>query len=160
MIFFTKSKDECKDQKLKPYHHLTDLEIACKLIEKSMVSCEKRGSDKSAHVLLHLLNESGKSDKMRGLSSILLLFRNEYNFNNTGARIFDHFYHMTLELIKSALLAENVSFNIFYASLEWTSKLFPKICKPLVEYRFYCMAIFHSQTRRHMIIRHCEQYDF
>ena len=25
---------------------------------------------------------------------------------------------------------------------------FPKICKSLVVYRFYCMALFHSQTRR------------
>ena len=42
----------------------------------------------SAHVLLDLLNELGKSDKMRGMSSILLLFRNEFNkFNNTGGRI-------------------------------------------------------------------------
>ena len=40
----------------------------------------------SAHVLFNLLNELGKSDKMRGLSSILLLFRNEFNrFNNTRA---------------------------------------------------------------------------
>ena len=40
----------------------------------------------SAHVLLNLLNELGKSDKMRGLPSILLLFRNKINkFNNTGA---------------------------------------------------------------------------
>ena len=40
----------------------------------------------SAHVLLNLLNQLGKSDKMRGLSSILLLFRNKFNkFNNTGA---------------------------------------------------------------------------
>ena len=31
----------------------------------------------SAHVLLNLLNELGKIDKMRGLSSILSLFRNE-----------------------------------------------------------------------------------
>ena len=30
----------------------------------------------SAHVLLILLNELGKSDKMLGLPSILLLFRN------------------------------------------------------------------------------------
>ena len=29
----------------------------------------------SAHVLLDLLNELGKSDKKRGMSSILLLFR-------------------------------------------------------------------------------------
>ena len=33
----------------------------------------------SAHVLLNLLNELGKSDKMRGLPSILSLFRNEFN---------------------------------------------------------------------------------
>ena len=38
----------------------------------------------SAHVLLNLLNEFGKSDKIRGLPSILLLFSNEFNkFNNT-----------------------------------------------------------------------------
>ena len=40
----------------------------------------------SAHVLLDLLNELGKRDEMRGLPSILSLFRNEFdNFNNTGA---------------------------------------------------------------------------
>ena len=50
----------------------------------------------SAHVLLNLLNELGKSDKMRGLPSILLLFRNEFNkFNNTRARMLDSIYHMT-----------------------------------------------------------------
>ena len=52
----------------------------------------------SAHVLLNLLNELRKSDKMRSLSSILLLFRNKYNrFNNTGARMLDFIYHMTLK---------------------------------------------------------------
>ena len=40
----------------------------------------------SAHVLLDLLNKLGKSDKMRGLLSILSLFRNEFDkFNNTEA---------------------------------------------------------------------------
>ena len=40
----------------------------------------------SAHVLLNLLNELGKSDKMRGLPSIILHFCNRFNkFNNTGA---------------------------------------------------------------------------
>ena len=38
-----------------------------------------------------------------------------------------------------------------YATLLWTSLRFPRIDKPLVVYRFYCMALFHSQTRRHMI---------
>ena len=33
----------------------------------------------SAHVLLNLLNELGKRDKMRGLPSILSLFRNKFN---------------------------------------------------------------------------------
>ena len=42
----------------------------------------------SAHVLLNLSKELGKSDKMRGYMSILSLFRNEFDeFNNTGARI-------------------------------------------------------------------------
>ena len=56
-----------------------------------------RGSDMSAHVLLNLLNELGKRDKMRGLPSILSLFRNEFNkFNNTRARMLDSIYHMAL----------------------------------------------------------------
>ena len=42
----------------------------------------------SAHVLLNLLNELGKRDKMRGLTSILSLFCNEFNkLNNTGAQM-------------------------------------------------------------------------
>ena len=36
-----------------------------------------RGSYMSAHVLLNLLNKLGKRDKMRGVPSILSLFRNE-----------------------------------------------------------------------------------
>ena len=50
----------------------------------------------SAHVLLNLLNELGKRDKMRGLPSILSLFRNELNkFNNTRVRMLDSIYHLT-----------------------------------------------------------------
>ena len=78
----------------------------------------------SAHVLLNLLNELGKRDKMRGLPSILSLFRNEFNkFNNTRARMLDTIYHMT----------NTLKFIVFMV------------------YRFNCMALFHSQTRRHMI---------
>ena len=41
--------------------------------------------------LLNLLNEFGKRDKMRG-------FPIEFDkFNNTGARMLDSFYHMTLK---------------------------------------------------------------
>ena len=50
----------------------------------------------SAHVLLNLLNELGKRDKMRGLASILSLFPNSfYKFINTIARKLDSIYHMT-----------------------------------------------------------------
>ena len=39
------------------------------------------------HVLLNLLNKLGKSDKMRGLPSIIILFDNKFNkLNNTRAR--------------------------------------------------------------------------
>ena len=52
-----------------------------------------------AYVLLNLFNELLKIDKMRGLPSILFLFRNEFNkFNNTGARMLDSIYHMTFKL--------------------------------------------------------------
>ena len=44
----------------------------------------------SAHVLLNLLNELGKRDKMRGLPSISSRFRNSFNkFNKTRARMLD-----------------------------------------------------------------------
>ena len=37
---------------------------------------------------------------MRGLPSILYLFRDEFNeFNDTGARMLDSIYHMTLGLL-------------------------------------------------------------
>ena len=56
-----------------------------------------RGSYMSAHVLLNLLNELRKRDKMRGWPRILSLFRNEFNkFNNTRARMLDSIYHMAL----------------------------------------------------------------
>ena len=54
----------------------------------------------SAHVLLNLLNELRKIDKMRGLWSILSLICNGFNeFNNTRARILDSIYHMILEIL-------------------------------------------------------------
>ena len=52
----------------------------------------------SVHVLLNILNELGKRDKMRGSQSILSLFRDNFNkFNNTGARMLDSSYHMILK---------------------------------------------------------------
>ena len=46
----------------------------------------------SDHDLLTLLNELRKRDKMRGLPSILSLFRNSFNnVNNTGARKLESF---------------------------------------------------------------------
>ena len=57
-----------------------------------------RGSYMSAHVLLNLSNKLGKSEKMRGLPSIISLFRNKlHTFNNTGARMLDSIYHMTVK---------------------------------------------------------------
>ena len=113
-----------------------------------------RGSYMSAHVLLNLLNELGKRDKMRGLPSILSLFRNEFNkFNNTRARILDYIYHMT-NTLKPDFWRKNViilslctqrcygrsnvsrkSINHYYLSYDVASgsDITPcnKICKPL-----------------------------
>ena len=55
-----------------------------------------RGSYMSAHVVLNLLNELRKRDKMRGLPSILSLFRNGFNrFNSTGVQMLDSIFHKT-----------------------------------------------------------------
>ena len=52
----------------------------------------------SAHVSLNLLNELRNRDKMRGLPSILSLFCTKFDkFNNTGARMLDSIYHLTLK---------------------------------------------------------------
>ena len=68
----------------------------------------------SAHVLMNLLNELGKRDKMRGLPSILSLFRNKFDkFNNTKARMLDSIYHMTL----NHFCGKNVIIFIMYATL-------------------------------------------
>ena len=56
----------------------------------------------SYHVVSNLLNKLGKRDKMRGLPSILSLFRNKFNkFNNTGARMLDSIYHMLLKNLRN-----------------------------------------------------------
>ena len=80
-----------------------------------------RGSYISAHVLMNLLNKFGESDRMRGLPCILSLFRNEFNkFNNTGARILDSIYHMTLKLLKNHIFGlKTPIFCHFYAMLKW-----------------------------------------
>ena len=65
-------------------------------------NCRYRGFHMSALVLLNLLNELWKRDKMRGLPSILSLFCNKFNkFNNTGSQMLDSIYHKTLNLLKN-----------------------------------------------------------
>ena len=73
-----------------------------------MELASNRGSYIRAHVLLNLLNELGKRDKMRGFPSILSLYRNEFNkFNNTRARMLDSIYYMT-NTLKSDSWHKNV----------------------------------------------------
>ena len=55
---------------------------------------------------MNLLNKMRKRDEMRGLPSILSLFRNELNkLNDTGARMLDSVYHMPLNYLEIILLA-------------------------------------------------------
>ena len=68
-----------------------------------------RGSYISAHVLLNLLNELRKRDKMRGLPSILSLFPTSLS----NSIIQEHeckilFYHRTSKFDKIALGRKNV----------------------------------------------------
>ena len=80
----------------------------------------------SAHVLLNLLNELGKRDKMRGLPSILSLFRNEFNkFNNTWARMLDSIYHMT-NTLKSHFWRKTLYFCHFVRNVVMDVITFPE----------------------------------
>ena len=55
-----------------------------------------------AHIRLNLLNELRKRDTMRGVPSIISLFRNRFDtFNNARERTLDYIYHMTLRLLIS-----------------------------------------------------------
>ena len=84
------------------------INFSCFQVNLSCSDTINRGSYMSAHILLNLLNELGKRDKMRGLPSILSLFRNEFNkFNNTRARMLDSIYHMT-HTLKSHFWRKNV----------------------------------------------------
>ena len=101
----------------------------------------------SALVLLNLLNELGKRDKMRGLPSILSLFRNEFNkFNKTSARMIDSIHHMT-NTLKSHFWRKNV---MILSSCTQRCYGRQNVSRKSIN-RFYCMALFHSRTRRHMI---------
>ena len=72
------------------------VEKICKMDKKKSKFKVKGGSFMSAHVLLNLLNELKKRDKMRGMPSILSPFRKEFNkFNDTGARMLNSIYHLT-----------------------------------------------------------------
>ena len=100
----------------------------------------------SAHVLLNLLNELGGRGrgKMRDLSSILSLFRNEFDeFNNTRARMLDS-YDIKITL-KSHFCRKNVILLSLCTQRCYGRHNVPQ--KSVKHYRLYCMALFHSQTR-------------
>ena len=93
------------------------------------------------------MNEVRKRDKIRGLPNILSLFRSEFNkCNNTGARILDYNYLMTFKTNwKTQFWRENVKVvSSFKQRFNGRHYVTFEICKPLVVYRFCCMALYHS----------------
>ena len=96
----------------------------------------------SAHVLLDLFNKLRKRDEMRGLPSILSLFRNEFNkFNNTRARMLDSIYHMTFKILKNQIFGVKTS-----RFCHLLSKVIIKSLRNVKSVnQFYCMALYHSQ---------------
>ena len=118
-----------------------------------------RGSYMNAHVLLNLLNQLGEKIRCDAFPSILSVFSNEFNkFNNTGARMQDSIYHMTLNRIFFFFFffLQILHQNIAVSPLENTFflwKSYDVICtfNQLVDYCFKCIASLHSQMRRHMI---------
>ena len=72
-----------------------------KLIQFSQgnrLSLLDRGSNMSIHVLLNILNDLRKKIRCEALPSIVSISHNEFNtFSNTGARMKDSIYSMTLQ---------------------------------------------------------------
>ena len=93
------------------------------LFRKKCTNMIHRGTIIGVNVLSNMLNELMEGGKMRGLSSILTLFRNEFNkFNNTEARMLNSICHMALKLLKIAFSGIKRSrYCHFYATLKWTS---------------------------------------
>ena len=70
---------------------------------------------------MKLLNELEKMIKCEACRVILSLFRNEFNkFNNTGARMLDSIYYMTLNYFKSRLCVKS-------------AKILPYICDVITD---------------------------
>ena len=64
----------------------------------------------SAHVLLILLNKLGKREKNVKLAKLLSRFCNDFKrFNDTGARMLDSIYYMTLKLLKNCFFGVKTS---------------------------------------------------
>ena len=65
---------------------------------------------------------------MRGLPSILSLFRNEFNkFNKTRARMLDSIYHMTLRIImKSHFCRQTLQFCHYVRNVVMDVITFPE----------------------------------
>ena len=62
---------------------------------------------------------------MRGFSSILSLFRNEFNkFNNTRARMLDSLYHMT-NTLKSHFVRKTLYFCHYVRNVVMDVMMFP-----------------------------------
>ena len=87
------------------------------------IKIKHRGSYIRAHVLLNLSNELGQGDKIRGLPSILSLFRNEFNKFNKKISTNVRFYlsydikitlksHSAVKMLKFCHYARNVVMDV------------------------------------------------
>ena len=65
----------------------------------------------------------------------------------------DSIYHMTKKLIKNHIFCVKTSrfCNIFRNLIMDIISCCNKICKPGVVYQYYCMELYHSQMRRHVM---------
>ena len=85
------------------------------MLDRKVSMVSHRGSYMNANALLNLLNELGKRDKMRELTSMLFLFRNEFNkFNNKKARMLNSIYYMALKILKHRIFDVKTSIISFF----------------------------------------------
>ena len=73
----------------------------------------------------------------------------------------DSICHMTFKILKNRIFRVKTSIfppQAFTQRNNGRHECFLKICKPLVVYRFYCMALYYSQTRRRDKLKYFRLY--
>ena len=98
-------------------------------------------------LLLNLLNDLGKAIKCEACRAFYCFFATSLiNSILLSKNVRFYLSYDIKTILKSCIGVKMLGFYHMPDVKSVISSRFPKICKPLVVYRFKCMALFHSQA--------------